>query len=476
MEEVTLMTKLTISPVTRIEGHLKIDVDVEGGKVVDAKSTGTMFRGFEIILKGRDPRDASQITQRICGVCPTAHGTASVRCLDNAFGIKPPTNGRIMRNLIFGSDYLMSHILHFYHLVALDYVKGPDTEPFIPRYEGDYRLDPKTNKVAVEQYLKALDIRQKCHQLMALFGGKAPIAYGLIAGGSPEIPTLDKMVSFQWRLKEIKEFIDGTYLPTVYLVAGAYKDLFGVGAGCKNLISFGVFPLDDEEKTFLLKPGTYTQGKDLPLDQTLIREYVKYSWYQNKTTGLHPSKGMTEPEFDKKGAYSWVKAPRYRDLPHEGGPMARMWITNPVLSKHANKFLGIDEKKEIRFRDLGDKAFSILGRIAARAEETKLVADAMEKWILQLKPGAPSNVKVEIPKEAMGMGLTEAPRGAVGHWISIKDQKIDNYQVVAATIWNASPRDDKGLLGPIEQALIGTPVKDIKNPFNIVRVVRSFDP
>jgi hydrogenase large subunit len=476
MEEVTSMTKLTISPVTRIEGHLKIDVDIEGGKVVDAKSTGTMFRGFEIILKGRDPRDASQITQRICGVCPTAHGTASVRCLDNAFGVKPPTNGRIIRNLIFGSDYLMSHILHFYHLVALDYVKGPDTEPFIPRYEGDYRLDPKTNKVAVEQYIKALDIRQKCHQLMALFGGKAPIAYGLIAGGTTEIPTLDKMVSFQWRLKEIKEFIDGTYLPTVYLVAGAYKDLFGVGAGCKNLISFGVFPLDDEEKTFLLKPGAYTQGKDLPLDQTQIREYVKYSWYQDKTTGLHPSKGMTEPEFDKKGAYSWVKAPRYRDLPHEAGPFARMWITNPVLSKHANKFLGIDEKKEIRFRDLGDKAFSILGRIAARAEETKLVADAMEKWILQLKPGAPSNVKAEIPKEAMGMGLTEAPRGAVGHWISIKDQKIDNYQVVAATIWNASPRDDKGLLGPIEQALIGTPVKDIKNPFNVVRVVRSFDP
>jgi hydrogenase large subunit len=470
------MAKLTISPVTRIEGHLKIDVDVVGGKVVDAKSTGTMFRGFEIILKGREPRDASQITQRICGVCPTAHGTAAVRCLDNALSVKPPTNGRIIRNLILGSDFLMSSILHFYHLVALDYVKGPDTEPFIPRYEGDYRLDPKTNKVAVDQYLKALDIRQKCHQMLALFGGKAPIAYGLIVGGAPQIATLDKIVSFQWRLKEIKEFINGTYLPTVYLVAGVYKDLFGIGAGCKNFISFGGFPLDDDEKNFLIKPGSYTQGKDLHLDTAQIREYVKYSWYQDKTTGLHPSNGKTEPEFDKKGAYSWVKAPRYRELPHEAGPLARMWVTNPVLSKHANKFLGIDEKKEIRFRDLGDKAFSTLGRIAARAEESKLLADAMEKWILELKPGAPSNVKVEIPKEAMGMGLTEAPRGALGHWISIKDQKIDNYQVVAATIWNASPRDDKGLLGPIEQALIGTPVQDMKNPFNLVRVVRSFDP
>jgi hydrogenase large subunit len=470
------MTKLTISPVTRIEGHLKIEVDIEGGKVVDAKSSGTMYRGIENILKGRDPRDASQITQRICGVCPTAHGTASVRCLDNAFKVKPPTNGRIIRNLIFGSDYLMSHILHFYHLVALDYVKGPDTQPFIPRYEGDYRLDPKTNQVAVAQYIKALDIKQKTHQMVALFGGKAPIAYGMVAGGATEVPTVDKMISLKWRLKEIQEFIDGTYLPTVYLVAGVYKDLFSVGVGCKNLISFGVFPLDDDEKTFLLKPGSYTQGKDLPLDQTQIREYVKYSNYDDSTTGLHPSKGKTEWAPDKKGAYSYVKAPRYRELPHEGGPMARMWVTNPVLSKHANKFLGIDAKKEIRFRDLGDKAFSILGRIAARAEECKLVADAMDKWIGQLKPGGPSWTKVEIPKEAEGFGLTEAPRGALGHWISIKDQKIDNYQVVAATIWNACPRDDKGQLGPIEKALIGTPVPDIKNPFNIVRVVRSFDP
>jgi hydrogenase large subunit len=470
------MAKIYIDPMTRIEGHLKIEVDVENGKVVDAKSMGTLFRGFEIILKDRDPRDASQLTQRICGVCPTAHGTASVRCLDNAFGVKPPTNGRIIRNLILGSDFLMSHILHFYHLVALDYVRGPDTPPFIPRYEGDYRLDPKTNKVAVNEYIKALDIRQKCHQMVALFGGKAPHVYGMVVGGATESPTVDKMVSLKWRLQEIRDFIDNTHLPMVYLVAGAYKDLFAVGEGCKNLISFGVFPLDDDEKSFLLKPGSYTQGKDLPLDQTQVREYVKYSYYNDKTTGLHPSRGATVPDADKKSGYSWIKAPRYRELPHEAGPLARMWVNNPVLSKHANKFLGIDEKKEVRLRDLGDKAFSILGRIAARAEETKLIADAMDKWIMELKPGAPSYVKADIPKEAMGFGLSEAPRGALGHWISIKDHKVNNYQVCSATIWNASPRDDQGTLGPIEQALIGTPVKDAKNPFNIVRVVRSFDP
>ena len=470
------MTKLYIDPITRIEGHLKIEVDIDGGKVKDAKSWGTLFRGFENILVGRDPRDASQIVQRICGVCPTAHGTASVRCLDNAFKVKPPTNGRIIRNLIFGADYLMSHILHFYHLAALDYVKGPNTEPFIPRYEGDYRLDPKTNKVAVDQYIKALDIRQKCHQMVALFGGRTPHVYGMVVGGATEVPTVDKMVSFKWRLKEIRDFIDDTYLPTAYLVAGAYKDLFEVGAGCKNLVSFGVFPLDDDEKNFLLKPGSYTGGKDLPFDQTQIKEYVKYSWYDDKTTGLHPGKGMTVPAPDKKTGYSYVKAPRYRDLPHEAGPLARMWVTNPVLSKNANKFLGVDAKKEIRFRDLGDKAFSIMGRIAARAEECKLVADAMDKWIMELKPGAPSFKKADIPKEATGFGFSEAPRGALGHWITIKDHKIDNYQVCSATIWNAGPRDDKGQLGPIEQALVGTPVKDVKNPFNIVRIVRAFDP
>ncbi len=156
--------------------------------------------------------------------------------------------------------------------------------------------------------------------------------------------------------------------------------------------------------------------------------------------------------------------------------MARMWITNPVLSKHANRFLGIDASKEVRFRALGEKAFSVLGRIAARAEDTRLVADAMEKWLQELKPGAPACVSVSIPKEAQGFGLTEAPRGSLGHWITIHDRRIENYQVVAATIWNASPRDDKGIPGPIEQALIGTPVPDVKNPFNVVRVVRSFDP
>ena len=156
--------------------------------------------------------------------------------------------------------------------------------------------------------------------------------------------------------------------------------------------------------------------------------------------------------------------------------MARVWVTNPVLSKNANKFLGLPNDKEIRFRDLGDKAFSILGRHAARAEEAAIVAAAMEKWVAELKPGVSGAQAVQVPANGEGAGFSEAPRGALSHWITIKDKKIANYQVCSATIWNACPRDDKKVPGPIEQALIGTPVPDIDNPINVVRVVRAFDP
>ncbi|RLB09970.1 MAG: nickel-dependent hydrogenase large subunit [Deltaproteobacteria bacterium] len=470
--------KITIDPLTRIEGHLKIEVDVEGGKVVNAKSSGMLFRGFELILKGRDPRDAPQITQRICGVCPTAHGTASVRCLDMAFGIKPPTNGRLVRNLILGANYIQSHVLHFFHLAALDYVKGPNTAPFVPRYDGPgiYKLSKAVNNKAVEAYLKALDLRRKAHEMLAIFGGKVPHVQALIPGGVTEPINADKIIRFYWSLQELKEAVNTIYLPTVYLVGKAYGELFKVGKGHKNVLSYGVFPMDDDDKTFLLKQGVYTKGKDYPLDVKKITEEIKYSWYNDKEVKRYPGNGYTDVTPDKKGGYSFIKAPRYNGLPHEVGPLARMWITNPVLSKHANAFLGVPKSKDVRMRDLGDKAFSIIGRHVARAEECWYVILAMEKWIDQLQLGKPVNTQYKIPKQAEGYGLSEAPRGSVGHWISIKDGKIANYQIVAPTTWNASPSDNKETRGPIEEALIGAPVPDMKNPVNVARVVRSFDP
>lgn len=457
------MPKVIIDPVTRIEGHLKIEVDVDGGKVVDARSSGTLFRGFELILKGRDPRDAQHITQRICGVCPISHAMASARCLDDAFGAEVPPNGRIVRNLIHGANYIMSHVLHFYHLAALDYVLGPDTAPFIPRYEGDYRLPKSVNDLAVDHYVQALTIRRKAQEMGAVFGGKMPHITVIIPGGVTEKVTPEKINQFRQILQELTQFVDNVYVPDVLAVAEVYKDYLEIGRGCKNMLAFGIFPLDDAKdptgQNMFIKRGAYTRGKFGPVDPKKITEEVKYSWYKDETSGLNPAEGRTEPQPRKAGAYSWVKAPRYDGLPHEGGPLARMWV---------------NKVKEIV--DLGEKAFSVMGRHAARAIECKMIAHAMLEWLDQLKPGAPTHLPCSVPKEGRGMGLWEAPRGCLGHFIEIKDYRIHNYQVTSATIWNACPRDDRGQRGPIEEALIGTPVHDPENPIEVVRVVRSFDP
>ena len=463
--------KVAIDPVTRIEGHLKVEVEVKDGKVADARVFGGMFRGFEQILVGRDPRDASQITQRICGVCPTAHATASVLALDDAFNVKLTENGRIARNLILGANYLQSHILHFYHLAALDYVNGPDVAPFIPRYaKNDVRVPKDINDVAVGQYLEALEMRKICHEMVALLGGKMPHVQGLVVGGTSEIPTAEALALYAERFKKVKQFVMDKYIPIVYLLAGPYGDLLKSGGGYKNCISWGVFPMDSAGNT-LLKRGAYTDGKDVDIDAAMVKEYVKYSFFDDSTTGLPPMKGKTVPAPHKEGAYSFIKSPRLNGRPHEGGPLARMWITNPELSKLGQEKLGVK-----KMRDIGDAAFSILGRHVARAEETAVVANAVEQWLTEVKPGKETYVPTPIPESSEGIGLTEAPRGALLHYIDIKDSVIANYQVTSATIWNANPMDDMGQRGPMEQALIGVPVPDAENPVNVGRLIRSFDP
>jgi hydrogenase large subunit len=442
---------------------MKIEAEIENGRVIDAKSSGTLFRGLEIIARGRDPRDVCHLVQRICGVCPIAHGTASILCLDDAFNVTPPANGRILRNLIQGSNYLQSHILHFYHLTALDYVKGPDTAPFIPRYEGDYRLPKEINDKAVEHYIQALGIRKKAHEMGAIFGGKMPHVTAYTAGGITEHVTPEKITQFKAYLEEITSFINNVYVPDVLAVAGVYDDWFSIGAGCKNLLVYGAFrltdQLDPDGQAQLFKRGTYTKGQYGPMDHKKITEEVKYSWYDDKLTGRYPGDGATVPTPGKKDAYSWLKAPRYDGLPYEVGPLSRQII---------------NKQKDVL--GLGDKAFSVLGRHFARALETVQVANVMAEWLNQLVPGQPCYAPFDIPKEGSGMGLHEASRGALGHWITIKDYKIENYQAVVPTTWNCGPRDDKGQRGPVEEALVGAQVKDPNNPIELVRIVRAFDP
>lgn len=497
------MPTITIDPITRIEGHLKIETVVEGGEVKEARSSGTLFRGFEIILQGRDPRDAQQITQRVCGVCPIVHATAAALNLDSAFDIadRIPPNGRIIRNLILGSNYLQSHLLHFYHLAALDYVdvtkvadyEGEDANlnaikrflargelaPFVPRYEGDYRLPAAADRAAAGHYVQALNMRRKAHEMLTLFGGKMPHNMAIVPGGATEHPTVDKMASFLGRLNELRTFIEEVYIPDVLAIAEAYPDYWEIGKGCGRLLSYGVFDLDGAEPDLTKRRWLHQQGTtstDLqpgPLEPEKITEYVHHSWFAEETSGQHPAQGETVPQPDKPTGYSWIKSPRYDRQVYEVGPLARMAVS---YTKGNEQVRALIDGTLARLNLPPAALFSVLGRHAARALEAKLVADAMAEWVLELKPGEPVCVDYSLPTEAQGMGLVDGPRGALGHWIDIQDGKIARYQLVVPTTWNASPQDDLGQPGPIEQALLGTKVRDESNPFEIVRIVRSFDP
>lgn len=490
------MNKIIIDPVTRIEGHLKIEVSVENGEVKDAKSSGMLFRGIEFILQGRDPRDAQMLTERICGVCPTSHSIAAALNLDSAFGIsgKIPDNGRIMRNLILGAAHIADHILHFYHLSALDYLDitkvasydGSDAVlsslrnfaergklgPFIPRYEGDYRLSDEITLNVIAHYIEALSMRSKAQKMVSIFGGKLPHNTSVVPGGVTIVPTTDKIISFIWRLNELRDFINTIYLPDVLAIAEAYSDYFEIGVGCGNLLSYGSYDLDGKESDLTKRQRLFKQGTvsiDLnfnKFDITQISEEINYSWYESGSA-------ETKPKFGKEGAYSWIKAPRYGGKVYEVGPLARV-MTNYV--GHDSRIKELVDSILSRFKAEPKNLFSVLGRHVARAVETKYIADSMHDWLLQLKPGESSYVDYSIPDESQGVGLVEAARGALGHWIEIKDKKIANYQCVVPSTWNLSPRDDSGQPGPVEQALIGTKIKDKSNPFEVVRIVRSFDP
>lgn len=492
---------IKIDPFSRIEGHLAIRVEVAENRVKEAFCSGEMFRGFEIILKNRHPLDAQQITQRICGVCPIDHGIASVLAQDAAYQATPPENGVLVRNLIQGANYLMSHITHFYHLSALDFIDiaairkytGSDPQlsylkdwveaqvasrsiypaaPFLPRYEADYLKDTSINVVAIKHYLEALDIRALCHQMAAVFCGKIPHAPALVPGGVTERVTIDKIISYRSMLQKVQTFVETAYLPDVLTVAKAFPDYFSLGRGCGNFLAYGAFPEAAGRSTQLFPSGVVINGGLGTLDVSQITEDVMYSLFASPS-GLPPTRGETIPDPNKTKAYSWLKAPRYRRQVMEVGPLARMMVAylkgEPLFKDQLDAVLAKLGKKPA---DL----ISVMGRHAARALEAKIIAAQCFVWLERLAPGKPAFADFEIPGAGQGMGLTEAARGALGHWLEIKNGRIANYQCVVPTTWNCSPRDDQGLPGPVETALVGTPVTDDKNPIEVARVVRSFDP
>jgi [NiFe] hydrogenase large subunit len=521
--------RVVIDPITRIEGHLRIEVEITNGKVSNAWSSSMLFRGLEIILQGRDPRDAWLFTQRSCGVCTLVHGLASVRAVDDAAKVTIPDNARLIRNLLLGAQFLHDHIVHFYALHALDWVdvvSALKADPqktaalaakvspapqsglsdfkatqarlkkfvdsgqlgiFANGYWGHpaYKLPPEVNLMAVHHYIMALRQQARTARLHAIFSGKNPHLQGLVVGGvtcATDL-TADRIAEFKYIWQETMDFVNNVYIPDVVAVAGFYKDWGKIG-GTTNFMAYGEFPQTAKEPdSFLFPRGAIFKrnfGQVQAVDLTAIEEGVKHSWYEGDKA-LHPAKGETKPQpgkLDVNDRYSWMKAPRYKGEPMEVGPLAR------VLVAYGKGHAATKKEVDGLLKALAippDALFSTLGRVAARALETKIIGEAMEGWLGQLieniKKG---DLKIyqdyQMPDAAMGAGLNDVPRGALGHWIEIKDQKIGNFQLVVPSTWNLGPRCAQNKPGPIEEALMNTPVADPKRPVEILRTVHAFDP
>ncbi|WP_457571861.1 nickel-dependent hydrogenase large subunit [Desulfovulcanus sp.] len=521
---------IVIDPISRIEGHLRIEVEVENGKVKNVWSKSQLFRGLELILQGRDPRDAQHITQRACGVCTYVHALASVRCVDDAVKVDIPENARIIRNLVMGAQYLHDHIVHFYHLHALDWVDavsalkadpnkaakiaqnisprkttasdlkavqeklkalvdsgqlGIFTNAYFLGGHEAYYLPPEINLIATAHYLEALRLQVKAARAMAVFGGKNPHTQFTVPGGVTNYEALnpDRINEFKKLWQETKTFVDEVYIPDLLTVASYYKDWASIG-GCTNFITFGEFPEEANDLESRYLPAGVIFNRDLKnvevFDPDEIKEHVSHSWYEGKAA-KHPYKGETKPKYtslEDETRYSWMKAPRYKGEAMETGPLASMLIAYAKGHEDVKAAVGMVLNK----LGVGPEAlFSTLGRTAARGIETYVTAARMEKWISALEENVyKGKTKIyqewEMPDEAMGVGFATAPRGALSHWIKIKHGKIENYQLVVPSTWNLGPRCAQGKLGPVEEALMNTPVADPKRPVEILRTVHSFDP
>ncbi len=522
------MARVVVDPITRIEGHQRIEVEVENGKVVDAWSSETLFRGMELVLKGRKPADAYYIAQRICGVCPISHGHASSMATEAALAIKVPNAARLIRNIIESAQFLHSHVLWFYQLAALDYVDvvsalkaniadtyalaekaGTTTSDFgavqaklktfvaggqLSIFSGnwfgnkDYKLPPELNLIAVAHYLEAIEIQATASQVIALMGGKFPHFMTSLPGGTAWMPTSEKLGDILFRLTKVNEFITNTMLPDLLAIAGVYKsDLVSMGAGTKNFLSWGVFEdvSFDPKKRWLPRGAIIDGNLTAPVDPTpdKVIEYVQHSWYQPEDGNLNPAAGMTNPnftEYDVAKQYSWGKAPRYDGKAMEAGPLSRLLVayvegTNPQVKTIVDSTLAA-----LGAAGKPDVLVSLLGRVGARVLEAKLVADQSLVWVNELvaalKGGDSSTFQPSTGSDGSGAGLWEAPRGALGHWINVQGGNIANYQVVSPSTWNCCPRDADGRRGPLEEALIGAPVSNPEEPLNVLRIVHSFDP
>ena len=543
------MPRISIDPVTRIEGHLRIDAEVDGGTVSKAWASCTMWRGIETILRGRDSREAWLFAQRFCGVCTTVHAMASVRAVEDALGLEVPLNAQLIRNLILISHALHDHIVHFYHLSALDWVDvaavpradpakaaaigqslsgGPGNSPeemknvqrkavgllessqlgiFANGYWGHpaMKLPPEVSLLALSHYFQALEFQRKANQVVAILGGKTPHIQNLAVGGvmnainfdSLATLNLDRLYMIKSLFDEIVPFVHQVYFPDACAIAGLYPEWFGIGTGLRNYLAVPDLPVDAKSTAFDL-PGGWIMGGALngvkPItgsrDETFrhgVVEDVTHAWYKGRGP-QHPWKGETVPDytdFVDEGKYTWVKAPRFDGKPMQVGPVSNVLVGYARGHKLTRKWTddALARASKLAGRPIEiDRLQSTMGRYLSRAIRCAILAElAVDHWgrlVRNISKGdATTYNPPSFPRGSIeGVGLHEAPRGSLSHWVVIKDGRLSNYQAVVPTTWNASPRDEANIPGPYEAALVGTPVADPERPLELLRTVHSFDP
>lgn len=540
------MTRSIIDPITRIEGHLRVEMEVDNGVVTDAWVSGGCFRGMELVVQDRTPEDAAQIVQRICGVCPVSHTHASSLAGEAAYGIVIPNQARIIRNLVEGGQFLHSHILWLYTLAALDYVNplnalnanvgkaydlmeaaGTSCSTDLKTLMGTltkfanngqlsifsggwfldgqapeaYKLDPEADLICTAHYLEALNMQAKASEICGLIGGKMPHIMTLVPGGTAFVPTEEKLDELYSITREIRDWVDSTMLPDTKIIASAYPEALGFGRGCGRYVAWGVFQRENFEMADRYMPSGVVYTNDgLRLedpDPSLIKEYVGHSWYVGDSN-LNPKEGVTDPlyteyyvagtEHEENGhmigtvnnRYTWSKGPSYNGECMEAGPFSRV-LAAYLRGGEKNAYIVNNLDKLMADLNLTlPQLQSTLGRVAARQVECSYIAHLMVDWVDELiealKGGDSEYFRAPEHLTGYGCGMWEAPRGALYHDEHVDNGRITGYQIIIPTTWNIAPRNAEGVRGPMEQALIGTPVNNVDAPINALRTVHSFDP
>ena len=527
------MTRSVIDPITRIEGHLRVEMEVENGKVSDAWVSGGCYRGMEHVVEKRTPEDAAHIVQRICGVCPVSHAHASSIAAEKAYGITIPNNARIIRNMLEGAQFLHSHILWFYNLAALDYVNpingltaDPDgayalaqslgtstnsdfvaLQDRLKSFAGNgqlsifsgnwfdadggeaYKLTPEADLLLTSHYLEALQMQSKASEIAGLLGGKMPHVMTLVPGGTAFVPTEQKLDDLKMLIKDLKAWCDTTLIQDTLALAPFYADALEFGKGVGRYIAWGVFEGSQypyggdyikQMANRYLPSGVLDENLNLSEpDESKIAEYVGHSWYKGDKTYQSPyfTTDAEYTDYNVEDRYSWVKCPGYDGKPMEATSLSRIFAAYKRNNNSIKTM--VDDMLAATGLDMA-KLQSTLGRTAVRQIETVYIAELMEMWCDELieavKGGDSSYFAAPTTTTGSGTGFWEAPRGALYHSEKVVNGKIEGYQIIIPSTWNLAPHNEKGEPGPLEQALIGCPVETIEKPINALRTVHSFDP